>query len=103
MPQYDFRCKGCGVTAEEKRSMDKASMEGICPECGGITVRAWTEDKGFLFRAKGYRLRPGDVGYDSHFEVREAHTRQWEYTPRSQERIYKEDKGLMKPVEQKNV
>jgi putative FmdB family regulatory protein len=34
MPTYDFHCRSCAVTFEEKRTFAHADNPAICPHCG---------------------------------------------------------------------
>lgn len=92
MPVYGFKCEACQARVDETRPMARAGEPGACDVCGGVTRRTYDDPTAFLFRASGYHLREGERGYDSHFQVREAHTKQWVDTVQTRKRKYEEGK-----------
>ena len=39
MPKYEFRCNGCGMTFDQRRSFSRASAPATCPACQSQDTR----------------------------------------------------------------
>jgi putative FmdB family regulatory protein len=39
MPLYEFECRDCDVTFEERRPFSRASDAAVCPRCHGHNTR----------------------------------------------------------------
>lgn len=62
MPTYEYRCPHCGPRDINKPVGERARPE-CCPRCATPMRRIYTA-QGFIMRPSGYRLKPGDRGFD---------------------------------------
>lgn len=60
MPNYDFKCTGCGALFEKLVPMADRDLEVPCPDCGAPAVRKAVN--GFASAVKGQKAPCGDTG-----------------------------------------